>query len=54
MKDVLKAASDSMGVEGLEKNIPLVICDVSDQESLNQMAKTTKLVRTYVANPQKC
>lgn len=48
LKDVLKAASDSTGVEGLEKNIPLVICDVSDQESLNQMAKTTKLVLNCV------
>jgi hypothetical protein len=44
LKDVLKAASFSTEIEGLEKNIPVVICDVSDPDSLAQMAKSTRLV----------
>ncbi len=44
LKDVLSAASKATGIEGLEKNIPLVVCDVADPDSLVQMAKTTRLV----------
>ena len=44
LKDVLEAASASTGIEGLDKSIPVVVCDVSDPESLNQMAKSTRLV----------
>ncbi len=44
LKDVLSAASKATGIEGLEKSIPLVVCDVADPDSIVQMAKTTRLV----------
>ena len=42
----MSAASNATGIEGLEKSIPLVVCDVADPDSLVKMAKTTRLVNT--------
>ena len=44
LKAVLKAASDATGIEGLDSKVALIVCDVSDPESIVAMAKASRLV----------
>jgi short subunit dehydrogenase-like uncharacterized protein len=48
LTEALASASANSGFEGLEKSIPMIQCDVKNEESIREMARSTRLVLNCV------